>query len=206
MRKLDRHGQHFILPFHLALEELAIMRPTPAMEAIKNQLDAFFHNIAPRFKILAEALKLIRPVTAAKAQHHTAIGKHIHESRIFYHADRVIKRQRNHAGSQLDSAGARREVGHIHKAIRHDAVSGAEVMLRDPGRIIAQRFGAQDFLSGARSDALMRIGFFHRVGVAGHQNAEFHFCFLLPRCSFWPQPPASLGVARTSMPASFSIC
>jgi hypothetical protein len=38
-----------------------------------------------------------------------------------------------------------------------------------------KRQATQDFVSSARSDALMRIGFFHWVGVAGHQNAEFHY-------------------------------
>jgi hypothetical protein len=78
------------------------------------------------------------------------------------------------------------EVARIDEDVRHDAVFGAEVMLRQPRVVEAERVGAQDFTGHARVRVVVRVGLGVRVGVRREQDAEFHARFLPKLCAHDP--------------------
>ena len=174
MRHLHRLRQHLVGFRHGAAEVLALVVVTMAMEGLEHQADRFLDHVATGFEILAQAHELVGTVARADAQHDAAIGKDVDEARVLDDADRIVERQRDHARGELDAAGLRREIGHVGEAVRHDAVAGREMMLGDPGRVVAQALGLDHFLGRALMHAAMRVGLFLRIGMRGEENAEFH--------------------------------
>ena len=174
MRHLHGMRQHLVGFGHGAAEILALVVVALAVEGIEHQADRLLDHVAAAVEILAQSHELIGPVARADAQHDTAVGQDIDEAGVLDDADRIVERQRDHAGGELDAAGLGREIGHVGKAVRHDAVAGREMMLGDPRGVVTQALGLDDLLGRALVHAAVWIGLFLGIGVRGEKNAEFH--------------------------------
>ena len=107
------------------------------------------------------------PVARADAQPHAAVRQDVDERGVLDHADRVVERQRDDRGADVDAAGLGREIGHVGEAVRHDAVAGGEVVLGDPGGVVAQPLGLDDFFRCAGVHLAVRIGLFLGIRMRG---------------------------------------
>jgi hypothetical protein len=146
---------------------------------VEHQADRLLDLVAAAVEILAESDELVRPVARADAQPHAAVGEDVDERRVLDHADRVVQRQRDHRRADIDAAGLGREVGHVGEAVRHDAVAGREMVLGDPGGVVAQALGFDHFVRGAGVHVAVGVGLFLRVGMRGEEDAEFHAIYSL---------------------------
>ena len=174
MRHLYRVRQHLVGRLDGALVVLALVVPAVPMEGIEHQADRLLDDVAAAVEILAQSHELVGPVARADAQPHAAVGQDVDEGGVFDHADRVVERQGDDRRADLDAAGLGREIGHVGEAVRHDAVAGGEVMLGDPGRVVAQPFGLEDLVGRAGMHVAVRVGLFLGIGMRGEKNAEFH--------------------------------
>ena len=133
-----------------------------AMEGLEHQADRLLDHVAAAVEILAQPLELVGPVARADAEHDAAVRQDVDEDGVLDDADRVVERQGDDAGAELDAAGLGREIGHVGEAVRHDAVAGGEVMLGDPGRVVAQPLGLDDLVRRAGMHVAVRIRLFLR--------------------------------------------
>ncbi len=167
MRHLDGLRQQLVAALHGALVVLALVVPAMAMEGVEHQPDRFLDLVAPRVEIPAQSLEFVGPVARADAQHDAAARQDVDEARVLDDPDRIVERQGDHAGGELDAMGLGREIRHVGETVRHDAVAGGEVMLGDPRRVVAQPLGLDHFFRCAGMHVAVRIGLFLGVRMGG---------------------------------------
>jgi hypothetical protein len=145
-----------------------------AVPGVEHQADRLLDDVAPAVEVAPQPDEFVRPVARADAQPHAAVRQDVHERCVLDHADRVVQRQCDDRRTDVDPAGLGREVGHVGEAVRHDAVAGGEVVLGDPGGVVAQPLGLDDLGGRAGVHIAMRIGLFLRVRMGCEKDAEFH--------------------------------
>src|SRR5262249_40405377 len=104
----------------------------------------FLLDIAPRFKIDAEAIELVFAVARTKAEHKAAAAQYVEERGVLGHAHRIGERQRHHGRTDSDAPGQPREIAGIDKHIRHDAVFVAEMVFGEPGSVVTEFVRAEN--------------------------------------------------------------
>ena len=174
MRHLHGMRQHLVLVLDRAREVLALVVPAMAMPGVEHQADRFLDHVAAILEILAQPLELVRPVARADAEPHAAVRQDVDERGVLDHADRIVERQGDDGGADVDAAGLGREIGHVGEAVRHDAVAGREMMLGDPGGVVAQPLGLDHLFRCAGVNIAVRIWLLFRVRMGGEKDAEFH--------------------------------
>src|ERR1700758_5046378 len=150
---------------HRAAEILALVVPAMAMPGVKHQADRLLDDVAPAVEILAQSLELIRPIAGADAQPDTAIAEDVDERGALYDPDRVVERQRDDGGANIDTAGLGGEVRHVSEAVGHNPVAGREVVLCNPSCVVAKTLSFEDLVGRARVHVAMRGWLFLGVGM-----------------------------------------
>jgi hypothetical protein len=174
MRLLQRLRKQFVLSADLEMKTLAVMIDALIVQQVEQQRQHFLLDIAPRVEVDAEAVKFVFAVTGAQAEREPAVAQDIDEGGVLGDPQRVGKRQRHHRRADFDQLGQRREVAGVDENVRHDPVFVAEMMLGDPGIVVAEFVGAHDLRRHARVHVTVRIGLGLGVGMRGEENTEFH--------------------------------
>ena len=107
---------------------------------------------------------------AADAEVQPPAAQQIHRRRLLSQLDGIVEGEHSHAGAQADLLGNPRQIGQQRQCGRDDSVAG-EMVLRDPHRIEAQRFGVADLVHGlfVIPDLLVGVGQLDRL-----EQTEFH--------------------------------
>ena len=149
------------------------------VERFEDDRNRLLLGIVAGLEFNAEPLELVRPIARAEAQDEASLGQDVDECGVLDHPDRVLQRQRHHRGAELDALGLRREIGDIGERVGQDAVAVGEMMLGDPGDVVAEPVGGDDFAGHPRMHGAVRVGLALLVGMRGEQDSDLHAC--LPR-------------------------
>src|SRR5262245_7776526 len=163
---------------------------TARAQKVENNLQCLLLHVATRLEVKSEAIELVFTITRADAQYHATAAQDIDETGILNGADRICERKRYDRHTELDALGESCKISSVHPHIRHDAVLGGEVMLRQPRAIKAEAIGGHDLFGDALVHVAVRIGFAVLMGLRGEEDAEFH-------CArSWGQAPTIAGCWR----------
>src|SRR5579871_3659544 len=105
MGRLYGLRKDFVGLHHCPAEILALVVPAMAVPGVKHKADRLLDDVAPSVEILAQSLELIRPIAGADAQPDTTIAEDVDERGVLDDADRVVERQRDDGGANIDTAG-----------------------------------------------------------------------------------------------------
>ena len=144
------------------------------MHRIEDQRDGLFLDVAALVEGNAEALELVGPVAGSEAKHDPPAAQDVDEGGVLRDPHRIVERHRHHRGAEPDLLRLRSEIAHIGERVGQDAVLVAEMMLGDPGGVVAEPVRLDDLGGDARVHVAMRVGLAVGVRVRGEENAEFH--------------------------------
>ena len=116
-----------------------------AGEQALDDLDALVHARTAGLGIDAPGLQFLHLVTDAEAEFEPPAGDHVQGGRIFRHAHRIVQRQQQHAGADVDALGTGRDGAADGQHRRRVAVV-EEVVLGEPDVVEAGRFRAHDLI------------------------------------------------------------
>jgi hypothetical protein len=174
VRLLQRVREQLIGAIDLEMEMAAMMGGAFFRQQLHEQRQRFLLDVAPVLERDAEAVELVFAVAGTEPEGEAAAAQYVDEGRVLGDPQRIGERQGHHRGADLDAPGQRREIARIDEHIRHDAVFAAEMVLGEPGAIVAELVGAQDFARHPGVDGAMRVGLGVGIGVGGEQDTEFH--------------------------------
>src|SRR5262245_20559188 len=125
----------FAVPFELA------SRPTA-----HNDIEGFGEPQLGRAPVGIESRVLQRMHAASSAEVQTAVGKQIKHRKILGDSHRMVHRQQGHGATKPHPLGSLRSRGEKKLWVRQHAAEIAEVMLRGPHRVEAERLRRVDLL------------------------------------------------------------
>ena len=112
------------------------------LQAIHDQLGVFDEGVAGNVHVETEAVVFDLAQPPTEAHDHAAVGQMIEYGDLLGHPHRVVPRQHDDHGAQLDVLGLGRHVGEeLHRIRRHGVVG--EVVLNGPYRVEPQRLRQQ---------------------------------------------------------------
>ena len=131
--------------------ELALEVEGRARPALLHQRDAFL-DPQPRVGALGpERLVVLERAAASDADVEPSTGHDVERGELLGEIDRMMERQQAHAHPEAERGRAGGHERREHRWRRTEAVI-AEVVLGDPHRVIAERFGGQHLLEGGIVD------------------------------------------------------
>ena len=174
VRLLDRHRQHLVLALDRAAEMRALVGPAAAVEGLQHQRHRLLPPSRAGTRNPCPAPRTRRAGSPSRCRAGPARSRGCPRRRCSPPRESDRRAAGDDRGADPDARGARREIGHVGEAVRHDAVVRREVVLRDPGRVEAEALRLLDLGRGAGMHGAVRVWLLRRVGVGGEQHAEFH--------------------------------
>ena len=177
VRLLDRMREQLVGAVDLGGEIPALVVDALVVQELHQHRQRFFLDVAAVLEVDAERVELILAVARAEPQHEAPAGQDVDEGGVLRDPQRIGERQGHDGSADLDALGQRREITGVDEHVRHDAVFIREVVLGDPGVVVAELVGPHDLLGDARMDVAVRVGLGRRVGMGREENSEFHLRF-----------------------------
>ena len=156
------------------IEVAALAAGSAGVEQLQHQVDRLLLTLAPVLECHSKSRELVRTIARAQSQLEPAVAEHVAERRILDRAHGIVGRDDHDTGAEADAAGRPSQIGEVGVAVRHDAVLGVEMVLRNPGDVEPGLLGQEHLLGDAGVGGTMRVGLLVRVGLRGEQNSKLH--------------------------------
>jgi hypothetical protein len=165
VRLLDTDREEFVFAFDRRAEKLPLMHDATRVQELEDETNRLFLRVVAAPEITPEACKLVRPITRAQPDQDAPARQDVDERHIFHHAHGLVERHRHHRGAEPDARRLSGQVPHVCEDVGHDPILVREVMLGDPGRVVAERVCRLNLRRHPCVDLTVRIGLAGVVGV-----------------------------------------